>query len=379
MKNKIIRFIFFISAIMLVTTSCSLKSQKKNVIEKAQTIKNAYAKGFSITNAKDYTIVTVYSPWKKGEIYAKYYLVKDSLQKVPQDGTRVLIPIKKLVANSATYFEPLSELNSLNIIKGTCSSKFIYSPYILNDVKTGKIKDLGDAFNLNIEQTLSLKPEAVMTTTYNSEDANVKRFKQTGIAILFNFEWMEDSPLGRAEWIKFIAAFVDKQSVANKLFDQVKNNYQNAKSLVVDIKDQPTVMVGEDFRGSWSMPGGHSFNAQLIKDAKGKYFYENDTTTGSINSSIEDALVKFSTAQIWISTEENTLKDLQSKNPQYTLFNAFKSKQVYNWNNRMNSSGGNDYWESAVSRPDIVLKDLIKTFHPNLLPGYKPTYLKKLQ
>ena len=150
MKNKTIRFIFFISAIMLVTTSCSLKSQKKNVIEKAQTIKNAYAKGFSITNAKDYTIVTVYSQWKKGEIYAKYYLVKDSLQKVPQDGTKVLIPIKKLVANSATYFEPLSELNSLNIIKGTCSSKFIYSPYILNDVKTGKIKDLGDAFNLNI-------------------------------------------------------------------------------------------------------------------------------------------------------------------------------------------------------------------------------------
>jgi iron complex transport system substrate-binding protein len=379
MRTKKYCTLIFIVVLFTLLTACNPSKQKNTFNKNVTQAKNIYAKGFSIANAADYTVVTVYNPWRKGAIYAKYYLVKDSTLSVPSDGSKVLIPIKRLIANSATYFEPLSELHSLSVVKGTCNAKFIYSPFVLSDIKSGKIQDLGDSFNLNFEKLISLHPDAVMTTTYNADDANIKRLKQTGIPILYNFEWMETSPLARAEWIRFIGAFVDRQAQADKIFKELDKNYQDAKALVANVKEIPTVMVGQDFRGSWSVPGGRSFNAQLIADAKGRYFYANDTTSGSISITVEQALVNFGSAQIWIAAQTNTLQELQATNSRYALFQAFRNKKVYNWNARMTGKGGNDYWESGVARPDLILKDLIKTFHPELLLGYKPIYLSILK
>lgn len=366
--------LLWLSGLLILTACHTNNGQTAGDIQPGK----QYAKGFTIKNTQHYTTVIVFNPWKSNEIYAKYYLVRNNSTAVPKDGIKVKIPVKRLVANSATYFEPLKEIGCLDVVVGTCSARYIYSPEILSGVKSGHIKDLGDSNNLNFEQTLALKPEGIMTTSYNADNINVKRFTQSGIPVFYNFEWMEETPLGRAEWIKFIAAFEDKQNVANRLFSDIVKNYNEAKAVAAKAKNAPSILVGEDFRSSWSMPGGHSFNARLIYDAKGSYYFASDTTTGSINFTIEKALVQFGKAQIWIATQENTLHDLQEKNPQYALFTAFKNRQVYNWNNRMNVTGGNDYWESAVVHPDILLKDLIKTLHPTLLPGYKPIYLKRL-
>jgi len=373
------KHIYFTLLIILTAfTSCANKQQNKNENTGKET-KNKYAEGFSITQSDKYTCVTVFNPWKKGEIYDKYYLVKDTKTSVPQDGKKIQIPLKSLVANSATYFEFLSMLGELDKVTGVCSAAWIYNPQILAGVKAGKIKDLGDAFNLNIESLMMLRPQAVMTSAYNAEDQNSKRLTQSGLSVIYNIEWQEKTLLGRAEWIKFIGAFFDKSAKADSLFNEIEKKYKEASTLALKTKKHPTLLSGQDFRGTWTMPAGRSFNARMFHDAGASYFFENDTTSGSLSSNIESALVNFNKADVWVGTQANSLDELGKQDAKYKLFKAYKDGNVYNYNKRMNAAGGNDYWEGAVAHPDLLLSDMIKALHPELLPNYEFTYMQKLK
>ena len=364
--------------ILTLFSSCVNKQQNRNKATGEQLIIK-YAEGFSIGKSDKYTCVTVYNPWKRGAVYDRYYLVKDAKVSVPQDGKKILIPLKSLVANSATYFEFLQMLGELDKVTGVCSAAWVYNPQILAGVKAGKIKDLGDAFNLDIENLMMLRPQAVMTSAYNAEDANSKRLTQSGLSVIYNIEWQEKTLLGRAEWIKFMGAFFDKSALADSLFNDVEKRYKEVSALALKVKSRPTLLSGQDFRGAWSMPAGMSFNARMFRDAGASYFYENDTTSGSISSNIESALVNFSKADVWVGTQANSLNELGKLDAKYKLFKAYKEGNVYNYNKRMNATGGNDYWESAVARPDLILSDMIKALHPELLPHYEFTYMQKLK
>lgn len=364
--------------ILTLFTSCVNKQQGRNG-STGENIKNKYAEGFSIAKSDKYTCVTVYNPWKKGEIYDRYYLVKDANTAVPQDGKKIQIPLKSLVANSATYFEFLQMLGELGKVTGVCSAAWVYNPQILAGVRAKKIKDLGDAFNLDIENLMVLRPQAVMTSAYNAEDENSKRLTQCGLSVIYNIEWQEKTLLGRAEWIKFIGAFFDKSALADSLFNNVEKRYKEVSALAQKVKSRPTLLSGQDFRGAWSMPAGRSFNARMFHDAGASYFYANDTTSGSLSSNIESALVNFNKADVWVGTQANSLNELGKLDAKYKLFKAYKEGNVYNYNKRMNATGGNDYWESAIARPDLLLSDMIKALHPELLPSYEFTYMQKLK
>ena len=239
---------------------------------------------------------------------------------------------------------------------------------------------MGDSYNLDIERLLLLQPQAVMTTAYNAEDENTKRLKQSGLNIIYNIEWQEPAILGRAEWIKFIGAFFDKEQLADSLFQTIANNYNELKSEISQHTDavQPTIFSGQDYRGTWSLPGGNSFSAQLFRDAGAAYPFANDSSAVSISSTIEEAMIKFSKNDIWVGVQENSLAELAQRDNRYTLFDAYKNGNVFNTNKRVNLTGGNDYWESAVARPDLLLKDMVKICHPELLPDYELTYMNQL-
>ncbi|NDV59072.1 iron ABC transporter substrate-binding protein [Bacteroides sp. 519] len=337
-----------------------------------------HAKLFSIEQTDDYKTITVFNPWKPGEIYARYYLVKENATPVPADGDKILIPVKTLMANSATHIGFLDLLGELDKVTGVCSSDYIYNSVIGERVAGGQAIDLGDAFSLDIERLLLLHPQAVMTTAYNADDENSKRMKQTGLTILYNIEWQEQTLLGRAEWIKYVGAFFDKDALADSIFTTVEQRYNEIKEMAAGTTTQPTVLSGQDFRGSWSMPGGKSFNAQLFKDAGGDYFYQKDNSTGSLSTTIEEALINFNKADVWVNVQANTLAELALTDSKYKLFKAFREGKVYNNNKRITGSGGNDYWEGAVARPDLLLSDMIKIFHPEVLPNYELTYMQQL-
>ena len=370
--------LFLLVAFALFMAACSNK--KSNPADAGnQDLKLKYAQGFTIDKSKDYTVVTVLNPWKEKDVYDKYYLVKDTSATVPQDGKKIVIPLKTVAINSATHLEFLNLIGNLDKVSGVCNADYIYSPAIIERVEQGKTKNLGDAFNLDIENLLVLNPNAIMTSAYNAKDENSKKLDRCGIPVIYNIEWQEKTPLGRAEWIKFIAAFFDKGDLADSLFNQLEKRYNEAREMAVSAPNPPSILSGQDFRGTWSMPAGQSFNALLFKDAGGSYFYADNKESGSIPTNIENALVNFNQADIWIGAQANTLDELGKTDAKYKLFEAYKKGNVYNYNNRMNATGGNDYWEGAVAHPDLLLKDLIKIFHPDLLPEYQFTYVKKLE
>lgn len=373
MKNF---YIVFLS--LLLFNSCTKKSFKSENSQSANSLKLTYAKGFSVKYFHDYKEVIVFSPWVKGTVYARYYLVKNSKIQTPTDGTKIKIPLQTLAATSVTHFEFLSLLGELQSVTAVCSPNIIYNATINERIKKGEITDLGDAFNINVEKTLQLKPEAVMMSGYNQNDPYAVRVSQAGIPVIFDNEWMETSLLARAEWIKFVAAFFNKEKVADSLFTDIDKSYNNIKAKAASVKIKPTIMVGSNFRGTWYMPSGQNFMGKLFADAAASYFYANDTTAGSLPLNVETVLNNFSQTDVWLNCSFNSIDELVNTDTKHALFRPVKLNQVYNFNKRKLPSTANDFWESAVARPDLLLSDVIAILHPDLLPGYEFVYAKKL-
>ncbi len=373
------QIVYLLLATVLLCACTGKKTAGTVPAEEGSPVPLLHAQGFTIAQMPHYTTVTVYNPWKAGEVYATYYLVKNDSVATPTDGQKVRIPIQNLVVNSATHLGFLEMLGELDKISGVSSADYIYNPIVRKGVAEGHIQNLGDAFNLDIEKLLLLHPQAVMTTAYNADDENSKRMKQTGLTLLYNIEWQEKTLLGRAEWIKFVGAFFDKTELAATLYSGIEREYNETRRSVSNLTTLPSILSGQDYRGTWSMPGGRSYSAQLFHDAAALYNDFSDTTSGSIASSIEMALVYFSHADIWVGAQASTLKELEKMNSKYKLFDAFQKGNVYNTNKRMIATGGNDYWESGVARPDLLLKDMVKICHPQMLPLYELTYMERLQ
>lgn len=374
MKNILltISVISFLFSCSPVKTS----SETGKAVDSAQL---SYAEGFTVRYFNQYKEVIVYSPWEKGQVYARYFLVEDKNTKTPENGTKILIPLQTLAAASVTHFEFLKLINELQTVNAVCSPNIIYNADIRKRISDGKIINLGDAFNINVEKTLQLKPNAVMMSGYNQNDLYAKRVSQAGIPVIFNNEWMENSPLARAEWIKFVAAFFDKESMADSIFSEVDKSYNHIKSKARQIERKPRIMTGSNFRGTWYVPSGRNFMSVLFADAGAQYFYANDSTSGSIPLNVETVLKNFADADVWLNCNFNSISELVKADSKHSFFRPVTLKQVYNFNKRLLPSSANDFWESAVARPDLLLSDVIFILHPELLPGYELVYAGKLK
>ncbi len=366
--NSILIFTF------CILLSCTTRHAKTEVTKAVDSLKPHYAEGFTINYFTDYKQVIVFSPWVKGAVYACYYLVNDLKTKTPADGTKVLIPLKTLAATSVTHFEFLSLLGELQTVTGVCSPKIIYNPEINKRIGAKQITDLGDAFNINVEKTLKLNPNAVMMSGYNQNDPYALRVSQAGIPVIFNNEWMETSLLARAEWIKFVAAFYNKEKTADSIFTAIDKRYNEIKGKAAGVKVKPNIMAGANFRGTWYMPAGHSFMGRLFADAGANYYFANDTTSGSLPLNVETVLKNFSGTDVWLNCNFNSITDLVKADSKHALFRPVILNRVYNFNKRLLPSTANDFWESAVARPDLLLSDVIAILHPELLPGYELVY-----
>ncbi|MCK9299830.1 MAG: ABC transporter substrate-binding protein [Bacteroidales bacterium] len=339
-----------------------------------------YARGFEIGYFDGYTRVLVYNPWAENEIMARYYLYREDSSLLPKDGYHVRIPLSSLAIASCTHVAFLDLLDELDLLRGVCNASMVYNPVLRQSINEGQVADLGDAFRIKREILLQIRPQALMASGYNQYDEHLQAISQAGVSILYNNEWMEQNLLARAEWLRFVACFLDKDRLADSLFRQTEANYLRLKELASSAAGSaPVVMSGDNFRGSWYMPGGRSHQAQLFRDAGASYFFENDSTTGSIALGFEQVVRDFNQADIWIGASNATdLNALLAMDERYVWFKSVKNKQVYSYQGRMTADGANDYWESAVVRPDSLLADFIKLFHPELLPGHEWIYINQL-
>ncbi len=373
------KHLFYILVIIWLCACANKTKNETTLLTDVEKMSIQYAKGFDVFYNDDYKTVVVYNPWNEGEIQQTYFLVDNISTKTPNDGIKILIPVDNIAISSSTHVEFLNLLGELSTVKGACTPHLIYNDTIRFCCATGNIKSLGDAHNVNLEQLLHLCPDIYFAASYNQQDEQAKRLQQSGVNLVFNNEWTEQSVLARAEWLKFVAVFYNKEALADSIFSQIEHDYLNAVSIAQSVNMRPTVMAGANFKGTWYMPSGSSYMARLFADAGADYFYKDETSTSaSLALNFETVLNHFHDVDIWLNAPTTTLEALYQMDSRHNLFRSAREGRVYAFYRRTLPDGANDFWESAVARPDLVLKDLIWAIHPHLIPDYIPTYIIQL-
>lgn len=376
-------FFAAVISLFLFTYGCrsGSKHKEKDQLDRYHTrVELHHATGFYIDKADDHTRVTILNPWLKNkEPYAVYYLYTTLPDSLPTDGVCLQTPVRSLIVNSFPYLEFLSLLDETNSIKGVSDGFRVYNPEILGRLAAGTIQDMGDPFQPNPERVMTVKPDAVINSAYAQRDNYSERLIEAGIPIIYSLEWMEQEPLARAEWIRMIAAFVNKEELADSIYFDIEKRYHQIREKVSHREEKASVLAGDNFQDTWYLPGGKSFNAAFFRDAGLAYRYGNNKESGSIGLDIESVLTQFSKAQFWFGCEADSYAELAEKDAKYLLLDAVKNRQVFSYRNRITPEGGNDYFESAVSRPDLVLSDMIRAAYPDLLPNHTFTYIKPLK
>ncbi|MFA8433380.1 MAG: ABC transporter substrate-binding protein [Marinifilaceae bacterium] len=343
-----------------------------------------HAKGFEIKLRTDgLKQVTVWDPWNKGKVFQRYYLKNrgENLKgKVPEDGLLVEVPVKSIAALSSTQIGILKFLNVEDRIVAVSLRDRIYDKELNRKAQSGEIQAVGHSETLNFEKIVELDPDLVMLSGFMKITDRESKLMQAGLPVAYNIEWMEASPLARAEWAKFIAAFFNREAMAETHFREIERRYNALKGLVKDVKSLPSILSGYNFKGTWYMPGGQSYLAQFLRDGKADYCWFQDSTSGSIPLSFEVVFDKQSDADIWFSPGQcKNLEDLNKLDERYSLFQSYKTGRVFSYTKRMNERGANDWFETGVMQPDVVFKDVIKILHPELLPDYELYYYQQLK
>ena len=370
--------IFYLLFSVLFFISCGNKKSEQSDFIDGNYVHLSYAKNFTIQDFDHYQEIRVLNSLQDNKLFVKYYLVRDENTEVSSDGVKVKIPLKDVAVASVTHLEFLSLLGEIESITGICNPNLVYNKTVQQNFVEGIITDLGDSFSINVEKTIVLRPNALMMSGHSGTDANAERIRRAGIPLIYNNEWMESSLLGRAEWIKFVAAFFDKIEQADSIFSEIEYRYNEMKLKAQQVEKKPSIMAGYNFRGTWYMPAGRNFMNQLFQDAGGTYFYANDSSSGSLPLSLEMVLKNFADTDVWLNCNYSSMAELIKADSKHALFHPVKDGRVYNFNKRYLESTANDFWESAVARPDLLLGDVIAILHPEVLPDWKLVYASPL-
>lgn len=375
--------IFFLLSLLFIFACKEQKTKESNLSSfQGKEIEVSNANGFSITNYDDYKIVTVNNPWPKAEKKFTYVLSRKGTQ-LPTDleyDQKVTIPVKKIVVTSTTHIPSLESLEVENTLVGFPNTKYVSSKKTRALIDAGQVKELGKNESINTEVLLDIQPDVVIGFAVESGNKTFETIKKSGIPVIYNGDWTEADPLGKAEWIKFFGAFYDKEDLATTIFNQIKTEYNKAKKLASKSDHQPNVLCGAMYKDVWYLPYGDSWQAKFIDDANANYLYTNTSGNGSISLAFESVLEKSQKADYWIAPGAFTSYDaMMNASEHYNKFEAFQQKKIYSFAGVTGETGGALYYELAPNRPDLVLKDLIKIFHPEVLPNYETTFFKPIE
>jgi iron complex transport system substrate-binding protein len=370
-----------LTAILLIfiAAGCSRPTEQAVSVQASSSIK--YAKGFTVRKEHNATWVTVTQPYQGATSGFEYLLIpKGSTAPQHAASTQVIeVPIETIVCTSTTHIPHLDYLGVSDKLTGFPTTDYISSETTRKIIDAGKVKDLGIDNGMNLEILYTLHPSMVMAYSMTADLGQLKKVQEMGTPVIINGEYMEADVLGRAEWIKFTALFFGKEKVADSVFNMIETEYNNTRSKITAVDKQPSVLLGTVYGDAWFMPGGRNYAANVLKDAGANYLWANDSTRGWLEISFESVYDKAKNADLWIVGSFDTFEELKSADKRYALFKPFGAKQIYNYNARRGAKGGNDFLELGYMRPDIILKDLVKIAHPELLPEHQLYFHKKLE
>ena len=424
MKRKVAlkrKRIFFVMGCWLLLAGCGRKQTPIEVSEAAQY--------FRLTDTLGMVRADVFDPQNKGKLLARYYLVDEGLRtkderqnsadsensetNVVSPSSCVLhpasiessvavipVPLRRVATTSATHIGFLYALGVLDSVVAMSNPDWVYNH------PSHEVANIGEDINIAMEPLLLAKPDVLFASSYGQNSQQIARVAEAGIPVVYLAEWQEQHPLARAEWLRFVAAFFGKTAVADSILGEVRRAYRgiqdppqpslqregdselplsidtiSSPSLCREGKggSSPSIMSGASYRGTWYVPSGTTYMGCLFRDAGAAYTFADERTNGSIPLTMEQALRAFSDADVWVGANARTMEELRAIDEQHTWFKAYQTRRVYHFYGRTNSTGGNDFWETGVVHPEIILRDLQWALYPDLYPDYEPYFIGRVQ
>ena len=370
----------------LLLMACGGKKGTNAVSEEMQNdslalIQPKYAKGFTVKYLENgIRLVEVEDPQKDDDkmpvSYQLALVQKGSDTEVPEGYTKVEVPVERTLVMTMLQLSNFTALNALDVVKGITGTKNLFNKDIKKRVKDGSIVKIGMEGNFDTELILAANPEVIFISPFKR--GGYDAIKETGITLIPHLGYKELDPLGQAEWVKFVGLFIGKEKEANEVFEGIEHRYHETKALAAKAKTRPTVFSGEMHGGNWYAVGGKNFLAQLFRDAGADYIIKNEDTGGS-TMEFEQMYAMAANADYWriLNSYPDTFsyEALKASEPRNELFKAFKEKHVIYCNMKQTA-----YYESTPVEPDVVLKDLLAIFHPELVEkDYQPKYYQLLK
>ena len=378
---KLVQKYLFFSLLLLCFIQCKKEIQNnKNSIPHKNEIQ--YAKGLEIYKYQGFSILKITNPWPNAKEIFTYILqekngiIPDSLKQFAV----IPIPLKSIVVTSTTHIPALELLGVENTLVGFPNTDYISSEKTRKRIDSGKVREVGVNESLNTEVLIDLNPDLIVSFGLNNSNPTLDNLQKSGLKVMLNGDWTEQSPLGKAEWIKFFGVLYGLDSKANAIFSEIEKEYKTTLALAKKAIIKPTVLSGAMYQEQWYVPQGESWAALFLKDAQSQYLWADTKGNGSLSVPFEVILEKAQNADFWIAPGDfSSLKQMSDNNPHYNQFASFKNKKVYSYAVNKGAKGGIIYFEWSPTRPDWVLKDLIKIFHPELLPNHKLYFFHKLE
>lgn len=376
--KKILLSAYIVTWVLLLS-ACGGGSKTSSLQAEGDTVRMKYSSLLQIVKHADYTVVTIRNPWDTLKVLHTY-LLADREKPLPEhlpEGTVVRTPLQKSVIYSSVHCSLWSELDELKGIGGVCGLEYIKLPQIQEGCRNGSIVNVGNSMNPDIERIIDLRPDAILLSPFENS-GGYGRVGKLNIPIIECADYMETSALGRAEWMRLYGLLLGKEAQADSLFAGIEKEYL---TLTQQVKSQnlkrPTVISEMKNSSAWYIPGGNSTMSRLYQDAGADYVFAYLSNSGSVPLAFETVFDRGGNADIWLikynQPQDKTYSELERDYAPYARFKAFQDRKVYGCN-----TNHVPFYEESPFHPELLLKDLIKIFHPELLPDYNLKYFSNL-
>lgn len=349
-----------------------------------------YARGFTLARDAAGIRVEVKRPWQGATRGYTYRLVDRpsgdtvapgiSAARGPGGEPILAVPARRILTMTTTNLPHLEAVGALGRLVGMSGARYACNAAVRAGLASGAIRDVGEEGGVDPEAVLDLRPDLIFAfAVASSPNAALEKLAATGLPLVMEAAYLEETPLGRAEWIKFTAAFTGGASTADSLFAHVDSAYRALADLARGAARRPTVVLNAPFGGIWWMPGGRTYLARFLADAGADYIWADDTTRGALSLDLEAVLTRAGGAEVWLNPGSfRTLAEMKDRDPRHTLFRSFREGRVWT-HDRRSCGAGDEFHEVGSTRPDWILADLIALLHPELLPNHVFRWYRRLE
>lgn len=376
-KNQTSHLLFILFVLLCIMTSCGQQKGYSNF--EGEDITMHYSELLRLKNCKSYITAEIINPWDTTKLLHRYVLVgaDNDLPEAIPEGDVVRIPLQKSVVTTSVHCSLIDRLGAYDAIKGVCDADYLYLSKLKEDIKAGKVADIGSSMEPNIEKLIDLSPDAILMSPYENSGSYGKLGK-LGIPLIECADYMEQTPLGRAEWMRFYALLYGQQENVDKIFSLIEQEYLSLRDNAAKATEHPTVVTEMKSGSTWYVAGGNSYVARFLKDAGADYIFKDEPSAGSVPYDPEVVFDRGQKADYWfIKYNQPNDMTMEQLSQQWTLnsqMQAFKNGNVYG----VNLSEGT-FYEETPFYPNLLLRDYISIFHPQLLKDYKPRYYRQIQ